>query len=102
MALIKCPECEKQVSSAAVSCPSCGHPIVGGVAPQARTPRWSPGVAAVLSLIIPGAGQLYKGQVLNGLVWFGATVVGYVMFIAPGLLIHLCCVVGASMGDPYK
>ena len=27
MALIKCPECEGQVSSQAPSCPTCGHPI---------------------------------------------------------------------------
>ncbi|MCH8013377.1 MAG: type II secretion system major pseudopilin GspG [Candidatus Dadabacteria bacterium] len=27
MALIKCPSCNKEISSEAVSCPSCGHPI---------------------------------------------------------------------------
>ena len=27
MALIKCPECGKEVSSGAESCPNCGHPI---------------------------------------------------------------------------
>lgn len=27
MALIKCPECGKEVSSGAASCPNCGHPI---------------------------------------------------------------------------
>lgn len=27
MALIKCPDCEKEVSSSAPSCPSCGAPI---------------------------------------------------------------------------
>lgn len=27
MALIKCPECGKEVSSGATSCPNCGHPI---------------------------------------------------------------------------
>lgn len=27
MALIKCPECEKQVSDRAVTCPNCGCPI---------------------------------------------------------------------------
>lgn len=28
MALIKCPECGKEISSSAASCPNCGHPIV--------------------------------------------------------------------------
>ena len=27
MALIKCPECGKEVSDKASSCPNCGHPI---------------------------------------------------------------------------
>lgn len=27
MALIKCPECSREVSSAAAACPQCGHPI---------------------------------------------------------------------------
>lgn len=30
MALIKCPECGKEISSSAGSCPNCGHPINGG------------------------------------------------------------------------
>lgn len=33
MALIKCPECGKEVSSGATSCPNCGHPI----SPQKET-----------------------------------------------------------------
>ncbi|WP_153810903.1 zinc-ribbon domain-containing protein [Paraglaciecola arctica] len=27
MAMMKCPECETQISSSASSCPRCGHPI---------------------------------------------------------------------------
>jgi uncharacterized membrane protein YdbT with pleckstrin-like domain len=34
MALINCPECGKQVSTAATACPSCGYPI--GAVQQAR------------------------------------------------------------------
>ena len=104
MGLINCPECRKGVSSAAVSCPSCGHPIGGPIraAVQAPVRKWSPGVAAVLSLVIPGAGQMYKGQILNGLVWLFFVVVGYALLIVPGIILHLCCIIGASMGDPTK
>ena len=59
---------------------------------------WSPGVAAVLSLVIPGAGQMYKGQVLNGLVWLVVVVIGYVMFIGPGVILHIFCILGAASG----
>ena len=30
MALIKCPECQNQISDKAVACPHCGHPIAAG------------------------------------------------------------------------
>lgn len=64
--------------------------------------RWSPVVAFLLSFFIPGLGQLYKGQIMNGLVWFVVVAIGYVAFIVPGLVLHLCCVLGAAMGDPYR
>jgi hypothetical protein len=60
--------------------------------PPAR--KWSPGVAALLSLLIPGAGQMYKGQGVNGLT-------GYLL-IVPGLILHICCIFGAASGDPTK
>jgi hypothetical protein len=63
---------------------------------------WSPGVAAVLSFFFPGVGQMYKGQILNGFVWMAFIVIGYVCLIIPGLILHLCCILGAASGDPYK
>lgn len=33
MALIKCPECEKEISDKAVRCPNCGYPIMQQVPP---------------------------------------------------------------------
>ena len=32
-----------------------------------------PGVAAVLSLIVPGVGQIYNGDILRGLFWLVIT-----------------------------
>jgi TM2 domain-containing membrane protein YozV len=29
-----------------------------------------PGIAAVLSILIPGVGQIYNGQILWAIVWF--------------------------------
>ena len=62
---------------------------------------WNPLVAMFLSLIIPGLGQVYKGQLLNGLVWFIIVISGYI-FIFPGLILHACCVLGAGLGDPHR
>ena len=55
---------------------------VGGVAHK----QWSPLVAAILSFVIPGLGQLYKGQIINGVVWFVFVIIGYAAFIIPGLV----------------
>jgi len=33
----------------------------------------SPGTAAVLSLVLPGAGQIYNGDFLRGVVWLIVT-----------------------------
>jgi TM2 domain-containing membrane protein YozV len=63
--------------------------------------RWSPGLAAVLSFFVPGLGQLYKGQILNGLVWFFLVGIGYVALILPGLILHFFCVLGALSGNPW-
>jgi TM2 domain-containing membrane protein YozV len=106
MALIQCPECATQISDVAASCPSCGYPLR---APIAKAPvlvsegrKWSPGVAAVLSLVIPGAGQMYKGEVAKGLIWLLFIVLGYALVVIPGLVLHLCCIFAAASGDPTK
>jgi len=98
--LINCPACEKEISRAAMFCPSCGHPIKPTVQAQALPQRsWSPGIAALLSLILPGAGQMYKGRVVAGLLWLFFVVAGYLLFIIPGAILHLICIFNAASGE---
>lgn len=59
---------------------------------------WSPGVAAVLSLVIPGAGQIYKGQVFNGLLWLVVVVAGYDNAYCAGHHSSITCILGATAG----
>ena len=63
--------------------------------------KWNRRLAMLLSLVLPGLGQVYKGQMINGLAWFVATIVGYLAFIVPGLLLHILCILGAGRGDPH-
>ena len=55
----------------------------------------SNGIAAVLSLIIPGAGQMYKDKVGAGFFWLFGVALGYVLFIIPGVIAHICCIANA-------
>ena len=53
------------------------------------------GVPAILSLFIPGLGQMVKGQVGKGILILIVTVVGYMFMIIPGLIIHIWQIVDA-------
>jgi hypothetical protein len=105
-----CPYCGESILAEARKCKVCGEFLDEAlrarqgvhvhVSNPVRVPRWSPGVAVVLSFFWPGLGQMYKGQILNGLAWMALVPVGYVCCVLPGLVLHLCCLLGASMGDP--
>ncbi len=64
-----CPKCGKEVTEEMNVCPYCGNPLK--VMPTQREVPVSrvtvgtknSGLAAVLSLIIPGLGQMYAGQI---------------------------------------
>jgi TM2 domain-containing membrane protein YozV len=69
---------------------------------QPPVQRWSPGLAALLSFFLPGLGQLYKGQIINGIVWFFVVMCGYAALIVPGVFLHFFCVLGALSGNPWS
>jgi TM2 domain-containing membrane protein YozV len=55
----------------------------------------SPVIAAVLSFLVPGAGQLYTGNVATAILWFVLVGAGYFL-ILPGIFLHLCCIATAA------
>jgi len=109
-----CPYCGETIQSIARKCKHCGEYLDDSLRATripARTADWNAGIAAVLSLIIPGAGQIYKGRLGAGIAWFILVAVGYgisatfASLVGPfafliGIFLHLCCVVSASRGDP--
>jgi hypothetical protein len=60
---------------------------------NSRSP--SPVLAAVLSLLVPGAGQLYAGRLVSALLWFLVVSAGYALLL-PGLVLHLFCIASAG------
>ncbi len=66
MALIKCPECERDVSSKATACPHCGYPIER----TAQGPR--------RVQIIEQTGRGWKG--VRALGWLLILAAGFVLF----------------------
>ena len=52
--------------------------------------------AAVLSMIVPGAGQLYAGRPLSGVAWFALVTMGYLLLIVPGVVLHILCIASAA------
>lgn len=61
----------------------------------------SPGVAAVLSVVVPGLGQVYSGRLLAGALWFLGTCVAYSAVLLPGFLVHAVCIWSAYKSALY-
>ncbi len=61
-----------------------------------RSPH--PGLAAVLSALAPGLGQVYNGRLVAGALWFVGTAFAYSAVLLPGFLVHALCVWSAYRG----
>ena len=121
-----CPFCMAAVPFFAIKCKHCSDFLDGrqsqpqpqsefqlpsiSAVKQRRVAKWNPGIAAVLSLVIPGAGQMYKGQIFDGFVWlflvpftygFGCGV-NFLLGLIAGIVMHISCVVFASKGNPFR
>lgn len=55
----------------------------------------NPGVAAVLSFVIPGLGQIYCERILRGLVFLVLAMFGYMLFIFPGVIVAVISMLDA-------
>ncbi|MEY3032911.1 MAG: hypothetical protein RLZZ622_1386 [Planctomycetota bacterium] len=80
------------------------HESLGGmvVVREPAIKLWSRPVAGLLSFVLPGLGQCYKGHILGGIVWFCCVSMGYAALIFPGLVLHLLCIAAAASGSNYS
>ncbi len=49
----------------------------------------SPGIAVLISLIIPGGGSMYCEKVGKGIGLLIGTIIGYCLYVIPGIIMHI-------------
>jgi TM2 domain-containing membrane protein YozV len=69
------------------------------MASQADNPVRNPGIAAVMSAILPGLGQLYNGKIMRGIFWLIITPGFWIG--SGGLLGWVCHVIAAATAYNY-
>jgi len=76
-----CPECGAGLpDKLAEKCPLCGALTI------IRKEK-SPGIAALLSFIFAGSGQIYNGELVKGILILAGTLVGVLIFLIPGVIV---------------
>ncbi len=101
--LKRCPFCSEIILSEAKKCKHCQaflEPQTGDL--NLPKPKWNPALAASLSLLMPGGGQIYRGKIITGCLWAFFVAMGYGSYVLPGIILHLLCISLAAIGNPYK
>ena len=84
-----CPNCGKETPLEAVYCANCGRPLRAPQTAQYAQPYYSRKeeiIAALLSLLLPGVGQMYVGRIMRGIVIFVTPIVVSIFVVFPILL----------------
>jgi TM2 domain-containing membrane protein YozV len=77
-----CPECGAGLPDKLTEkCPLCGALTI-------RKEK-SPGIAALLSLIFAGSGQIYNGELVKGILILAGTLIGVLIFLIPGVIVWI-------------
>jgi TM2 domain-containing membrane protein YozV len=93
-----CPACGAQFAApvpAATGVPA--NPVPPVNPGMAGTKQKSPGVAAVLSFVFPGLGQVCNGDTGRGILFLIGTLIGSLLLVIPGLIIWVY-----QIYDAYK
>lgn len=90
-----CARCGQPIVVAGAKyCKDCGAPIAA-TRTFVSDPDFNPIVAFVLS-VIPGLGQIYKGRVVRGVIWFCAVILAYILSPV-GPILHFVCALNAAI-----
>jgi len=103
--LKKCPFCSEAILTDAKKCRYCGEfldPQLRAAAQSSSQSKWNPAIAALLSLIVPGGGQIYRGKIRQGFLWLFAVAAGYTLYLLPGIVLHAVCIALAAVGNTTR
>ena len=98
-----CRACGNSIDPRAMMCPACGVAAGGAVSATAAMAALSmqhksPGMAILLSIFLPGAGQFYVGRTGRGIAFFCAAVFSYVLIVVLlGLILVPIVVIWAAV-----
>jgi TM2 domain-containing membrane protein YozV len=53
--------------------------------------------AAIMTMMLPGLGQMLKGQIMPGIFWSLGVGFGYFSYFWPGIVIHSFCILDAAL-----
>jgi hypothetical protein len=93
---ITCKKCKTKCVEKDEYCTSCGWVLKETNQPYKVTNTKNndkAGIAAVLSFVLPGLGYIYVGELFKGIIWLFIVAAGYSMFVFPGIVLHLACIV---------
>ncbi len=94
-----CQNCGFEMPRSSKFCPECGYSTTGS---PNRNNQKSPGLAAVLSFLIVGLGQIYLGLTKKGILLFiGAIISGVLMLVFIGWITWLL-IWGYGIYDAYN
>ena len=88
---MECSQCKEQIADDSNSCPSCGNSLLADQTKDTaedtiKTKKRKPFLAAFLSFILPGLGQVYNAQLKRGLVFYSIAFSFPIIFSSIGLL----------------
>ena len=98
-----CSDCGKPVSETSKYCPNCGAKtsvpdspgekesiqVALKELPHGVHEEKSPFLAVLCSFFIPGLGQVYDGETARGLLIFLGSLIGFFIYIIPGVIVWI-------------
>lgn len=104
-----CSSCGKEIAEGTKFCPSCGKVMVSeaSIPLQSQTIQTqaqikNPGIAAILSFFIAGAGHIYNGQISYGLIILFGVIISSIVAIIFNNTILLIVATITWIGSIYE